>query len=34
MSSVRPNGLEVNAYPQMVQMIINLVVLELTKEAK
>ena len=29
-SRVRPNGIEVDAYPQIVSMIINLVTLELT----
>lgn len=28
---VRPNGIEKDAYPQIISMIVNLVVLELTK---
>ena len=31
LSQVRPNGIEVEAYPEVARLIINLVTLELTK---
>lgn len=34
LQQVRPDGIKTEAYPQVVSMIINLVILELTKEQK
>jgi hypothetical protein len=31
---VRPDGIKVDAYPQVVSMVVNLVILELTREER